>query len=155
MIVEVVIGVSKEYEEIKKWTFIDAAKAAGKVIRKEALKRLALTAKINLPLAKGLLNEVDKLSHYLPKSNLKPSIPIEDTIMDRISNVIQDINGLIEVANAIISNLVKEGILLPRITPLEVRGQDLISLASALESGRQKLELIIEFFERLAKYEKM
>jgi hypothetical protein len=172
---------TEEYEEVKRRALVAAAKAAGTLIRKEELKRSALTADVNLPMAQGLLNEVNNLLKMVPdfETEMKKSIekalkegrPILDiTInraielileslplafagaLNRMVNVIKDINSLIEVANNIIRDLTKEGIFIPTLAPLEIKGNDLISLSSALKYGKEKLITIIEFLQELKKY---
>jgi hypothetical protein len=172
---------AEEYEEIKRRALVAAAKAAGTLIRKEELKRHALTADVNLPLAQGLLSEVDNLLKMVPdfekemkktvEKALKEGKPILDSTinraielmleslplaftdtLNRMVNATKDINSLIEVTNNIIRDLTKEGISIPTLLPLEIRGNDLISMSSALKSGRGKLVTIIEFLQELKKY---
>jgi hypothetical protein len=169
------------YEEIKRRALVAAAKAAGTLIRKEELKRHALTADVNLPIAQGLLNEVDNLLKMLPdfenemkkavEKALKEGRPILDSAIsqaielmlqslplaftdtqNRIINVLKDINSLIEVTNSIIKDLTKEGISVPSLLLLEIKENDLISLSSALKSGKTKLVTIVEFLQELKKY---
>jgi hypothetical protein len=172
---------TNEYEEFIRRTLVAAARAAGTLIRKEALKRHALTADVNLPLAQSLLNEAENLLKILPdfeteirksiEKTLKEGKPILDTTvtraiellletlplaftgaLDRMITVVKETNSLIEVANNVIKELTKEGIYIPTLTTLEVKGNDPISLSSALKHGRSKLTTIIEFFQELRKY---
>jgi hypothetical protein len=81
------------------------------------------------------------------------SLPLAFTdTLNRMVNATKDINSLIEVTNNIIRDLTKEGISIPTLLPLEIRGNDLISMSSALKSGRGKLVTIIEFLQELKKY---
>jgi uncharacterized membrane protein (DUF485 family) len=67
-------------------------------------------------------------------------------------SIIKDINSLIEAANRIINELLREGIYIPAIAPVEMMGDDFASLRSALISGRNRLLLIIGFLQALKKY---
>jgi uncharacterized membrane protein (DUF485 family) len=67
-------------------------------------------------------------------------------------SIIKDINSLIEAANRIINELLREGIYIPTIAPVEMMGDDFASLRSALISGRNRLLLIIGFLQALKKY---
>jgi uncharacterized membrane protein (DUF485 family) len=67
-------------------------------------------------------------------------------------SIIKDINSLIEAANRIVNELLREGIYIPAIAPVEMMGDDFASLRSALISGRNRLLLIIGFLQALKKY---
>jgi len=67
-------------------------------------------------------------------------------------SIIKDINSQIETANRIINELLREGIYIPTIAPVEMMGDDFASLRSALISGRNRLLLIIGFLQVLKKY---
>jgi uncharacterized membrane protein (DUF485 family) len=67
-------------------------------------------------------------------------------------SIIKDINSLIEAANRIINELLREGIYIPAIAPVEMMGDDFASMRSALISGRNRLLLIIGFLQALKKY---
>jgi uncharacterized membrane protein (DUF485 family) len=67
-------------------------------------------------------------------------------------SIIKDINSLIEAANRIVNELLREGIYVPAIAPVEMMGDDFASLRSALISGRNRLLLIIGFLQALKKY---
>jgi uncharacterized membrane protein (DUF485 family) len=67
-------------------------------------------------------------------------------------NIIKDINSQIEAANRIINELLREGIYIPTIAPVEMMGDDFASMRSALISGRNRLLLIIGFLQVLKKY---
>ena len=171
----------KEVEEIKRRALVAVAKAAGTKIREEELKRHALTADVNLPIAQGLLNEIDNLLKMMPdfEEEMKKSIekalkegrPILDSTvtrmvelmikslplaftdtLNRMVNVLKETNSQIEVTNNIIRDLTREGIYIPTLEPLEIKGNDPMSLSSALKSGKEKLVTIIEFLEELKKY---
>jgi hypothetical protein len=170
-----------EYEEIKRRALVAAAKAAGTLIRKEELKRHALTADVNLPIAQGLLNEVDNLLKMTPdfekeiknslEKALKEGKPILDSTVNRVIelmleslplaftdtlnrmvNATKDINSLIEVINNIIRDLTKEGIFVPTLLPIEIKGNDPITLSSALKFGKRRPVTIIEFLQEPKKY---
>jgi uncharacterized membrane protein (DUF485 family) len=67
-------------------------------------------------------------------------------------SIIKDINSLIEAANRIINELLREGIYVPAIAPVEMMGDDFASLRSALISGRNRLLVVIGFLQALKKY---
>jgi uncharacterized membrane protein (DUF485 family) len=67
-------------------------------------------------------------------------------------SIIKDINSLIEAANRIINELLREGIYIPAIAPVEMMGDDFASLRSALISGRNRLLVVIGFLQALKKY---
>jgi uncharacterized membrane protein (DUF485 family) len=67
-------------------------------------------------------------------------------------SIIKDINSQIEAANRIINELLREGIYIPTIAPVEMMGDDFASMRSALISGRNRLLLIIGFLQALKKY---
>jgi uncharacterized membrane protein YdjX (TVP38/TMEM64 family) len=67
-------------------------------------------------------------------------------------SIIKDINSQIEAANRIVNELLREGIYIPAIAPVEMMGDDFASLRSALISGRNRLLLIIGFLQALKKY---
>ena len=67
-------------------------------------------------------------------------------------SIIKDINSQIETANRIINELLREGIYIPTIAPVEMMGNDFASLRSALISGRNRLLVVIGFLQALKKY---
>ncbi|HWQ17291.1 MAG TPA: hypothetical protein VNL13_05620 [Sulfolobales archaeon] len=174
-------GISEEYEEVMRRTLVAVAKAAGTLIRKEELKRQALTARINLPIAQSLLNEIDGLLNKMPdiESEMKKvietalkegrplptmfvaglfnliveSIPLAFAgVFTRILDVIKEVNSLIEATNGIIKNLAKEGISIPTLSLVEIKRNDLISLFLALKVCKQRLTTIISFLQELEKH---
>jgi cell division protein FtsL len=66
--------------------------------------------------------------------------------------IIKEINSLIKTTNKIVNELLKEGIYIPFVTPIEAIGDDDASLRSALSSGRNRLLVIIGFLQALKKY---
>jgi hypothetical protein len=175
------MGVVEGSEEVLRRVLVAAARSAGTLIRKEVLKRHALTADVNLPLAQGLLREVDSLLAMMPdfeaemrksmEEALREGKPILDSAVDRalklflaslplaftgslsrMKNAVRGINSLVEVTNNIIRDLTKEGIYIPTLTPLEVERDDPVSLSSALRHGRDRLMTIIEFLQELKRY---
>ena len=76
-------------------------------------------------------------------------------VIDRIPDLIDETNNLIETANRILEELNKEGIYTPKLKPIMLTDEekkDLIKLSSKLRLARERLETIIEFFEELEKY---
>lgn len=173
---------SKEYEEVKRRALVAAAKAAGTLIRKEELRRQAITARVNLPIAQSLLNEINDLLEKVPdveveikkatETALKEGKPVLDTAVtrgidliiesiplvftdtpSRMLNAAKDVNSLIEVTNNIIKDLAKEGISIPTLSLIDIKGNDLVSLSFALRIGKQRLITIISFLQELEKYE--
>jgi uncharacterized membrane protein (DUF485 family) len=67
-------------------------------------------------------------------------------------SIIKDINSQIEAANRIINELLREGIYIPTIAPVEMMGDDFASMRSALISGRNRLLVVIGFLQALKKY---
>lgn len=57
----------EQENEVIRRELVAAARAAGTSIRKEAIKRQAITAKVNLPLAKRINNRIEGLLRPLPK----------------------------------------------------------------------------------------
>jgi C4-dicarboxylate transporter len=66
--------------------------------------------------------------------------------------IIKEINSLIKTTNKIVNELLKEGIYIPFVTPVEAIGDDDASLRSALSSGRNRLLVVIGFLQALKKY---
>jgi hypothetical protein len=66
--------------------------------------------------------------------------------------IIKEINSLIKTTNKIVNELLKEGIYIPFVTPIEAIGDDDASLRSALSSGRNRLLVIIGLLQALKKY---
>jgi len=172
---------SEGYEEVKRRALVAAAKAAGTLIRKEELRRQAVTAKVNLPLVQSLLKEIDELLGKTPdieaemgkavETALKEGKPIlEEAVtrginlmiksiplaftgtLDRMLTAVKDVNSLIEVTNNIIKDLTKEGISIPTLPLIDIKGEDIMSLSSALKVGKQRLITIINFLQELEKY---
>lgn len=84
------------YDEVHRRILVAAARRAGTLIRVEELKRQALTASVNRPLAEALLKEIDKILKDLPnfenimKSSveraLKEDKPLLDTVLKDVVN---------------------------------------------------------------------
>jgi len=55
------------YDEVLRRTLVAMARRAGTLIREEELKRQALTASVNRPLAEALLKEVNEILKLLPE----------------------------------------------------------------------------------------
>jgi len=168
------------YDEVLRRTLVAMARRAGTLIRVEELKRQALTASVNRPLAEALLKEIDDILKLMPdfeqviKSAIekasKEGKPLLDTVienaiksfvgviplafmgtLDRMKRVIANTNEIINTTNKIIDELSKEGIHLPKIEIIESK-DDVVSLSLALKTARQRLQTIIEFLKELEKY---
>ena len=175
--------IEKEHEEAVRRLLVAVAKRAGTVIRKEELKRQAITAAINKPFAQEIKNEIEKIINTIPNpeeilekifEKTKEGAPILDVtiseliegfmealpaavtgVIDRIPDLIDDTNNLIETANRILEELDKEGIYTPKLKPIMLTDEekkDFIKLSSKLRLARERLETIIEFFGELEKY---
>jgi len=168
------------YDETLRRTLVAMARKAGTLIRVEELKRQALTASVNRPLAEALLKEIDDILKLIPdfeqvikgaiekaSKERKPLLEtvIEDAIkgfieviplafvgtLDRMKRTIANTNEIINTTNKIVNELSKEGIYLPKIETIESK-DDAISLSLALKTARQRLQTIIEFLKELEKY---
>ena len=168
------------YDEVLRRMLVAMARRAGTLIRVEELKRQALTASVNRPLAEALLKEIDDILKLMPdfeqvikgaiekaSKEGKPLLDtvIEDTIkslvgviplafmgtLNRMKRVIANTNEIINTTNKIIDELSKEGMHLPKIEIIESR-DDVVSLSLALKTARQRLQTIIEFLKELEKY---
>ncbi len=168
------------YDEVLRRTLVAMARRVGTLIRVEELKRQALTASINRPLAEALLKEIDNILKLMPdfEQVIKDAIekaskegkPLLDTViddaiksfvgviplalvgtLDRMKRILVNTNKIIDATNKIIEELSKEGIHLPRIEVIESK-DDVMSLSLALKTARQRLQTIIEFLKELEKY---
>ena len=170
------------YNEVLRRTLVAMARRAGTLIREEELKRQALTASVNRPLAEALLKEVNEILKLLPDFEgvirdatdkaLKEGKPLLDTvveeaiksfigtiplaftdILNRMGDVLNNTNELISTTNKIIDDLSKEGIHLPKIEQIESK-DDIMSLSIALKNAKQRLQTIISFLKEIEKYSK-
>jgi len=135
------------YEEALRRMLVAMARRAGTLIRKEELRRQALTASINRPIAEALLKEIEEFLKSVPdfeealKSSVKKAMeekkPLLDTVIsdaikslieafplalsgsiDRMKDALTRVNEQINTTNSIIDDLSKEGIHLPKIEPI-------------------------------------
>ena len=168
------------YDEVLRRTLVAMARRAGTLIRIEELKRQALTASINRPLAEALLKEIDDILRLMPdfehviKSAVerasKEGKPLLDTVLedaiksligtiplaligtlDKMKRIVANANEIIKTTNRIIEELSKEGIHLPKIELIKSK-DDVVSLSLALRTAKQRLQTIVEFLKELEKY---
>jgi len=169
------------YDEVLRRTLVILTRRAGTLIRAEELKRQALSASVLRPLAETLLAEVDELLETIPdyeqaiKSSAEKAMregkPVIDTIIqdmlmkfmeslplamagtfEKAKSAIARINNVIDSVNKIIEDISKEGIPLPKLDPINIAKDDIVTLSVALRIGRQRLLTIIEFLKELEKY---
>jgi len=160
----------KEY--LRRYT-VKLIKEAGSQIRKEEIKRQALTAKINLEYAENLreiikedyeklmqpMDGIIKTIKRIGKGKEPIETVIKEVITDSVVNtiyfslfnpfprILEDINKansfITQVMNNIIAELRKEGIQLPNIDPVYVSSQVPSAVANGLEEILNRLDMSI------------
>lgn len=167
-------------EEVVRRSLVALVKQAGTLIRKEELKRQALTASVNRPIVESLLQSIENKLATLPDlgkriaeasakaleegkpvletvfekfvESLLQSLPLTITgALDEMKSLIEETNKQIEVANRILQEIKKAGIFAPNLSTITYKGEDYMSLYSALKVAKERLKTIKEFYCELEK----
>lgn len=167
------------YEEALRRSLVVAVKKLGTLIREEELRRQALTANVNKPIAENLLQTVEDILAKMPdiekeissaittaikegkpileaalqelvKSMLE-SLPIAVISLERVKTVLREVNEQIDVANRILEEINKAGVYTPKLQSVSHK-DDYVSLLLALKASRERLRVIIDFYSELEKF---
>ncbi|MEM4469053.1 MAG: hypothetical protein QXS32_08325 [Candidatus Nezhaarchaeales archaeon] len=167
------------YEEVLRRTLVAAAKEIGTLIRKEELKRQALSASINRPIAENLLQSIESKLATMPDlakevgeamaKAFKEGKPVLETAIEKfvesilkslpiaitgglneLKTMIEGVNQQVEVANRILEKINEAGIFTPRLEKISCK-DDYMSLFSAMKIAKERLKIIIDFYRELEK----
>jgi hypothetical protein len=169
----------REIEEYWRRLIVKLIKEAGTMIRKETVKRQALTAEVNLGYAESLRKHImDDINHVLkPLEDLAKESYERFVRKEDISKIVEDIftrglattiisgflrppqvitshinevnNFVNSVVNKVIEELNKEGIFLPPLATVSLQQADILSLSLALRQALEVMDKSIGIFKGL------